>query len=32
MSKFKTSYFIKWKEQFAWLRKAKEPDSALCII
>ena len=29
MSKCKTSYSIKWEEQFGWLRKAKEPDSAI---
>ena len=32
MSKFKTSYSSKWDEQFWWLRKAKEPDSAICSL
>lgn len=32
MSKFKTSYSINWEEQIAWVKKAKEPDSALCTI
>ena len=32
MSMFKTSYSIKWEKQFVWLRKAKEPDSALYTI
>ena len=32
MSKFKTSYAIKSEEQFVWLRKLLEPDSALSTI
>ena len=32
MSKFKTSYSIKSEEQFVWLRKLLEPDSALSTI
>ena len=30
MPQLKTLYSMKWEEQFAWLLKAKEPDSALC--
>ena len=32
MSDCKISYSIKWEDQFWWLRKAKEPDSAICSL
>ena len=31
-SKYKTSYSLKWEEDFSWLKKSKDVDCAHCKL